>query len=303
MPVSSSPSVASARSSSHLEQTLHPPESLLVSLLPADLIDEIISELILDAFRADVPALGATCRALRGAVSTRLEAAKRRRALALALCERMEPGSFERLSGGARVIDWRGVHRQSERYAALGCAGCAELGPLLKSRVISSTLSVLWLDNNQIGSAGCRSLAEAFNSGAVPLLRNLGLHNNRCGDCGLCARAHPLRRRRLPNLEVLGLANNGIGEHGLCALIGALGALPLLCGLYLHYNRISDGGLCQLAGALVAGRAPKLRWLQVHNNPSEQALVGVNALRHAMNGRNSQHCKETGESKLRYYVL
>ncbi|XP_072131671.1 ribonuclease inhibitor-like isoform X1 [Mobula birostris] len=120
----------------------------------------------------------------------------------------------------------------------------------------------LWLDNNDVGEAGCRILAKALARNST--LQRLSLSQNPIGDTGLRALCGGLSSGA-SSLQVLRLSSCTIGQ-GQCGLLARTLASSLsFVSLDLDNNRLGDEGVRSLLGAL---RQPacRLRTLRLCSN-------------------------------------
>ena len=84
-------------------------------------------------------------------------------------------------------------------------------------------LTTLYLQGNQIGDAGCTTLAEACGRGPLAQLTRLLLDEAKIGDAGCTALAEACGRGALAKLTMLGLGRNQIADPGCTALAKACG--------------------------------------------------------------------------------
>ena len=107
------------------------------------------------------------------------------------------------------------------------------------SRGALPQLKKLWLKSNEIGDAGCQSLADVLSSSnsTLSFLEYLDLRANQIGDEGATVLATAFSNGAMLNLRTLDLSSNEIGENGLHALSKqlALGRLPKLSSLFIDY--------------------------------------------------------------------
>ena len=101
-------------------------------------------------------------------------------------------------------------------------------------------LSELLLDNNDLGDAGCASLAAALGRGGCPSLRTLSLQREAIGDEGCAKLADALYDGACPSLAVLDLRENGISDTGCKTVVQGLNGCPRLTTLDLSSNNISS---------------------------------------------------------------
>ena len=96
-----------------------------------------------------------------------------------------------------------------------------------------SLCTVLILDGNQIGDAGCTALADACAIGALPQCQDLSLLRNRIGDAGITALAQAI---------------TPVSE-------GGSGALPQLKDLHLYEEAPALEAACKARGIAYYGIA------------------------------------------------
>lgn len=113
---------------------------------------------------------------------------------------------------------------------------CVKLPDLRLLTVGLPNLTMLWIDENQIGDDGMEVFSEACRDGSLPQLTVLQLANNQIGDVGLTALANACAKGALAKLEILDLQLNPIGDVGLTAFADACakGSSPSLKELWIH---------------------------------------------------------------------
>ncbi|CAF0793375.1 unnamed protein product [Adineta steineri] len=124
----------------------------------------------------------------------------------------------------------------------------------------NTTLTQLYLWNNQIGDKGAQALGEALQKNTT--LTQINLSDNGIGDEGAQALGQALQKSI--TLTQLNLSKNQIGYKGGQALGEALQRNTTLTQLNLHNNQIGDKGTQALGEALQMNIT--LTELNLHNN-------------------------------------
>ena len=182
----------------------------------------------------------------------------------------------------------------------MGSAGAALLSDALtRAAHPSTTVTLLSLDQNDIGDDGLQSLAAANPAKVLPSLEELHLSSNGIGAAGLASFASKLP----PTLTMCDLSGNSLGDGGLSALGGAIALVTLtsLSRLYLDRIDARDEGCAALASAAAAGGGqtlPSLSELWLSNNSIGDA--GAVALFDAI-GRGAM--PTLGDLRLQYNLL
>lgn len=116
-----------------------------------------------------------------------------------------------------------------------------------------STIQVLSLGSNQIGSEGGKRLAAALAD--HPSIREIHLGDNRIGDVGAEAIADALASNE--SLQILSVYGNNIGDAGARSLAGSFKLNQSLRVLWLHENKIGDDGAAEMVEALKSNTSVK----------------------------------------------
>jgi hypothetical protein len=148
--------------------------------------------------------------------------------------------------------------------------GDADAAALAESLRGNTTLTVLFLTDNQIGDAGATALAECLRGNTTLTL--VCLRSNQIGDAGATALAEGLRgNTTLTKLFVVG---NHIGDAGATALAGGLRGNTALTALDLCENQIGDAGATALAESLRGNTTLTDLWM----GANQIGVAGVYAL-------------------------
>jgi Ran GTPase-activating protein (RanGAP) involved in mRNA processing and transport len=127
-----------------------------------------------------------------------------------------------------------------------------------------TSLRVLSLANNCIGSDGCSELSQALREPGIAL-RHLFLDGNAgLGDMGVVALAHALAMGKGGGLNLLSLAGCGIGDVGAKALGAMLATNTCLQHLSIRQNFIRDAGADLIFRGLQKNRG--LTWIDMSRN-------------------------------------
>ena len=124
--------------------------------------------------------------------------------------------------------------------------GCGEAAALAEVLTTNTTLTELWLPNNNLNAAGAAALAEALKTNTT--LTKLDLSNNNLNAAGAAALAEALKTDT--TLTKLDLSNNNLNAAAGAALAEALKTNTALTKLYLDNNNLNAAGAAALAEAL-----------------------------------------------------
>mgnify|MGYP006135154815 CR=1 FL=1 len=162
----------------------------------------------------------------------------------------------------------------------LGRCGLVELGAFCAGVGAGSwdTLKTLLLPGNRLGDAACVALAGVLPK--LPMLTLLRLNENDVGDGGAAALGGALAAGSAPALGELVLSRNRIGDAGLQALADGIAGMPLRAGsgsgsssaslslLHLGGNAFKEGGLFSKNAAWKAMKAAcKAKKVRVQDLP------------------------------------
>jgi Ran GTPase-activating protein (RanGAP) involved in mRNA processing and transport len=159
-----------------------------------------------------------------------------------------------------RTLDFDGNGLTHVTCEALAQAMLHEGLPLLE------VLDIRW--NVGVGNEGVRALAEAWERGDCPGLRELNLSHTGITAKGCAILADCGGRGGLPRLETLDLSENKIGDQGVIGLTAAwrAGGAPDLRGLNMSEIEMTDEGFEALVKALQDGLLPSLEVLELAKN-------------------------------------
>src|SRR3989338_7250322 len=155
--------------------------------------------------------------------------------------------------------------------------GDEEAGWLAEALATNSTLTTLDLRMNQVGDEGTRRLAEALTINSS--LTTLNLRGNQVGDEGIVWLAEALATNS--TLTILQLCDNQVGNEGAGRLAEALITNSTLTTLNLSLNDVGAEGAWQLAEALASNSS--LTTVHFYCDPNTRHLVDAHLDRNKKN--------------------
>ena len=145
-------------------------------------------------------------------------------------------------------------------------------GKLAKAIAKNTSLKVLSLHNNNIGTKGAKHLADILKKNNT--LEVLGLNSNHIGNTGAKFIADMLAVNK--TLQVIELDKNNIGDKGALSIATSLFLNTGIQGIFLRYNKIGDAGAEKLADALITNHSIKILNLDDNNISKFWAGIGGN---------------------------
>lgn len=150
----------------------------------------------------------------------------------------------------------------------IGDGGMAALCQVLQTTSCANQLERLSLFYCNMKLAHVRVLADVFQQGGLPSLRDFGVQGNALGDDGVNRLVTALKVARHASLQSLCVSNVGMSDAVLKDLAAAVeeeGSFVNLQQLYLSGNmKITDTGVLAFSKAIAAGYTPKLVDLTLH---------------------------------------
>lgn len=137
----------------------------------------------------------------------------------------------------------------------------------------NTSMDVLHLNEIRIGDSGGAAIGRAFCMGN---LTELYLENNIIGNAGARGIAEGISKSK--SIEILSLSTNMIGGKGAEYIANALRSCPSLKTLNLGHNKIGDRGARALAAALPEIKALEELWLEgngIGNEGASYIFAGV----------------------------
>jgi hypothetical protein len=177
-----------------------------------------------------------------------------------------------------------------------------DMNIVVKEAIMKKQCKKLWLDSNEITSAGVSIIAKALNENTT--LENLNLSYNDVGNMGVLVLANifSLNNSSLSNLYLI---STGITDEGARYIAEMLKTNSTLYVLSLIKNNIGDQGVKQLARTLIHHNSSLthiyLSKNKLVNDASVDSLIEMLKQNHSLSVLDISKCNlsEKGEERLR----